>query len=71
MDLTWGVLKKRQIFNLHKSGIYPSNFDVYYTTQKTQYSNWVLKLNLNIYIFVSLFVLLVGYCISLSAVIIA
>ena len=33
MDLTWGVLKKRQIINLHKSGIYPSNFDVYYTTE--------------------------------------
>lgn len=33
MDLTWGVLKKRQIFNLHKSRIYPSNFDVYYTTE--------------------------------------
>ena len=28
-------------------GIYPSNFDVSYTAQKTQFHNWVLKLNLH------------------------
>ena len=33
-----------------RAGTYPSNFDVRYTAQKTQSSNWVLKLNLYVYI---------------------
>ena len=38
---------------LHLTGIYLSNFDVLYTAQKTQSSNWVFKLNLlKIYIYI-------------------
>ena len=46
------------------AGIYPNNFDVCYTAQKTQSDNQLLKLKLHIYIFVSLFVFVFCWLLS-------
>ena len=39
-----------------RAWIYPSNFDVCYMVQETQSYNWVLKLNLYLYVYFQLFV---------------
>ena len=52
----WDYSKKLFRAAILQTGIYPSNLDVRYLVQKTQSFNWVLKLNLNVYISVCLFV---------------
>ena len=53
---SWDYSKKLFRAAILQTGIYPSNLDVRYLVQKTQSFNWVLKLNLNVYISVCLFV---------------
>ena len=53
---SWDYSKKLFRAAILQAGIHPSNLDVRYLVQKTQSFNWVLKLNLNVYISVCLFV---------------
>ena len=53
---SWDYSKKLFRAAILQTGIYPSNLDVRYLVQKNQSFNWVLKLNLNVYISVCLFV---------------
>ena len=52
-------------------GIYPRNLNVRYSAQKVQSFNWVLKLNLHIYVSVCLFVLLLRYWSSFAVAFLA
>ena len=65
---SWDCSKKLFGASFLQTGIYPSNLDVRYSAQKTQSFNWVLKLNLNVYISVCLFVFLLLKYWSSSAV---
>ena len=47
---SWDYSKKLFRAVILQTGIDPSNLDVRYLVQKTQSFNWVLKLNLNVYI---------------------
>ena len=58
---SWDCSKKLFRASILQTGIYPSILDVRYSAQKTQSFNWVLKLSLNVYISVCVFVLLLKY----------
>ena len=62
-----------QVLNLYHRwpGNYQSNLDVRYSAQKIQSFNWVLKLNLNIYIYFCLLVLLLRYWSSFAVMFLA
>ena len=52
---SWDYSKKLYRAAILQAEIHPSSFDVRYLVQKTQSFNWLLKLNLNVYISVCLF----------------
>ena len=69
--LSWDCSKKLFRASILQTGIYPSNLDVRYSAQKTKSFKWVLKLNLNVYISVWLFVLLLKYWSSFAVTFLA